>query len=320
MKKNKSAKLTIRKTFLISWITTIIAFFFTISAKNITANWPEYLLSLFLFNILLGLLSFFIIFFPRLIFPAKNKFHFKILLVIFVYLFFYIGIITVNGHGFIADQITTSNKITDVMNEGYAPKTFLTTPTPTETPTTTTKTLINADPIISCTSSHQNCIGQSINLKRSECASITCCQIGDTWKIYPSSEKCKEDQENYKKEKYPPCNLYGKTYNLTPEECASQQQYEAWLKSLGDSAQPLPNAPQQQEPTIDYSAQNQRNIELRSQCLKDVSVYCQQAETDVRRQCRALNLGDSSCQSKINSIIGQCNQLRSDCESKYPVN
>ncbi len=125
------------------------------------------------------------------------------------------------------------------------------TPSPTYIPTPTPKKVqpvyTDPDPVITCTSSYPNCSGQSIKAKQSACSKITCCQIGDKWSVYPSSDTCSQDQKAYYANKYVPtnsgttntytppsntneitCNVIGYsqsrnvwTYILTPAECDS---------------------------------------------------------------------------------------------------
>lgn len=61
-----------------------------------------------------------------------------------------------------------------------------------------TKRYVNPDPVTTCTSTSPNCVGEpGIKLKRSQCAYITCCQVGSKWTIYASSSQCKKDQASY---------------------------------------------------------------------------------------------------------------------------
>lgn len=60
--------------------------------------------------------------------------------------------------------------------------------------TTKTQQVVNSDPIIDCLSSHPNCNGETIRLKRSQCSKIFCCGFSDgRWVLYPSEEKCKQE-------------------------------------------------------------------------------------------------------------------------------
>jgi len=81
------------------------------------------------------------------------------------------------------------------------------TPIPTPSPTVTPKPYVNPDPITDCVSSYPNCKGESIRLKQSQCSNITCCQVGNTWSIYASVDKCKVAQSNVQTPKATQFNL-----------------------------------------------------------------------------------------------------------------
>lgn len=67
--------------------------------------------------------------------------------------------------------------------------------TPQELPPTSRPVVVNNDPVVDCLSSAPNCDGESIRLKQSQCKNITCCQVGNSWSVYSSSEKCKQAQQ-----------------------------------------------------------------------------------------------------------------------------
>lgn len=129
------------------------------------------------------------------------------------------------------------------------------TPNSTPKPTVPTKksTLINCN-------IHINCGGGTKQMTQSECVNSTCCQIGDRWYLYSSSNKCNEDQAEYAannkyvpsnvptripslkldpgpintdwvpQNQYPECTIYyptlerSETYiHLSPEECQQEQ-------------------------------------------------------------------------------------------------
>jgi hypothetical protein len=65
---------------------------------------------------------------------------------------------------------------------------------PTPTPTTKPKVYVNPDPITDCVSSHPNCNGETIRLKKSQCSTIYCCGFSDgRWILYSSKEKCEAE-------------------------------------------------------------------------------------------------------------------------------
>jgi hypothetical protein len=73
-------------------------------------------------------------------------------------------------------------------------------PNPSSTPIPTPKpakpAYVDPDPIIDCESSAPNCKGSSIRVHKSQCSKITCCQVGNSWSVYPTGEKCTEAQKN----------------------------------------------------------------------------------------------------------------------------
>lgn len=82
-------------------------------------------------------------------------------------------------------------------------------PIPTMMPTKVNKATIDPDPIIDCVSSSPNCSGSSIKGRRSQCSLITCCQIGNNWSVYSTSQKCKDAQNSYyQTNTYIPTNNY----------------------------------------------------------------------------------------------------------------
>lgn len=54
----------------------------------------------------------------------------------------------------------------------------------------------NADPIISCTMMAE-CGGKTYQITKSQCQQSTCCQIGNSWYIYPNNDSCSADQNKY---------------------------------------------------------------------------------------------------------------------------
>jgi hypothetical protein len=111
---------------------------------------------------------------------------------------------------------------------------------------------VESDPVITCTSSYPNCSGQSIQVRQSACSTITCCQVGDKWSVYPSENDCKAAQaavaptskpqpQNNAATKYPPCTInYSDLgaityYTIPPEECASKQTNQKVHEAQRDS-------------------------------------------------------------------------------------
>ncbi|MBI2019052.1 hypothetical protein HYS95_00090 [Candidatus Daviesbacteria bacterium] len=76
--------------------------------------------------------------------------------------------------------------------------------TPTATIKPSQKTVYtDPDPFIDCESSYPNCKGTSIRVRSSQCSKTTCCQVGTTWSIYPSNEKCDDAQKNFQSQQAP---------------------------------------------------------------------------------------------------------------------
>lgn len=85
---------------------------------------------------------------------------------------------------------------------------FTNRPTPTSTPSpsstpdgvpTTKPQAVNYDSVTDCVSSAPNCKGESIRLRQSQCKNIICCGFNDgRWEVYPSREKCEQEQNAYK--------------------------------------------------------------------------------------------------------------------------
>lgn len=190
------------------------------------------------------------------------------------------------------------------------------TPTPTSAPkpkveATTTK-VTNNDPIITCTSSHPNCMGQSIKVKQSACSNIYCCGLNGTWSVYATEALCRQaaqgsqnstntNSTSYTYPTYTPpvyyictlcyhslgtCTTYDHLYK-TKAECDQRQ---AEINAIGGS--PSYNNPTPQ-PTLDVDAYNARV----SQCQSDVV----HKYGNIEINCNAL-YGDSSATEACISI------------------
>ena len=161
-------------------------------------------------------------------------------------------------------------------------------PSPTETLTNTPTPVPQvyqapADPIITCNSTYPSCLGQSIQVRQSECPNITCCGFRNgTWRAELKNQ-CVIDQNNdssgsqagtqpingsagdgsgsintYNSPSYPPCTIYypasGTSQTFTtfsPETCKSFQD------SANLSAQPAPN-----QQSIDECKANCKSLEM----------------------------------------------------------
>lgn len=189
-------------------------------------------------------------------------------------------------------------------------------PTITLVPTPTITPYIDPDPIVNCESSYPNCKGSTIKARRSQCSKITCCGFNDgKWIVYETTAKCNEAQKSVEP-KLVSCVLSYGTFNLTESKCSEYKAKDGYAPSTYTYPTLIPVTTTQPQPVVDYAAQNQKNIELRADCLGGVATYqrSQQAIINARR-----DLGLSSKVNLTNSLTSQCDQMRRDCESKYPT-
>lgn len=188
-------------------------------------------------------------------------------------------------------------------------------PTPIYVPPTAAPTIyVDPDPIVNCGPGQNS--GQYVKDRRSNCINyVDCGFANNVWTLMLKSE-CDEKHA----EANPSCTIYypslgySKTYNMSPEDCKYYQGLASNEANTGN-ANVIP--PPIQQPTIDYAAQNQANIQLQSQCKADSANYYQQQEAAVRSN---RTLGDSSKQIDLNNLSNQANQAAQACESKYPTN
>ena len=184
--------LTLGRVFEFLWLAAILAFGLQIlvmaksSYPNNTA--PEWTIWILLTNIGLGIVFFIGVFLSRWKEISVNKFFPKIsYLWTFAAIYLLSAVIPVLAAGDITQKKTVPRE-----------SNFVQTITPSVTPTVPAqkKTVIDPDPIIDCESSYPNCKGSSIRVRKSQCSLITCCQVGSTWSIYQTTEKCKEAQKS----------------------------------------------------------------------------------------------------------------------------
>jgi|WetSurMetagenome_2_1015567.scaffolds.fasta_scaffold14471_5 hypothetical protein len=92
---------------------------------------------------------------------------------------------------------------------------------------------VDADPIVICQMG-ANCGGGVEYVKKSVCSAITCCQVSDTWAIYPSKQTCIDAQNRIQPSITPtptstptPTPFYTNAYLL--QQCLDQafQKYQA---------------------------------------------------------------------------------------------
>lgn len=160
------------------------------------------------------------------------------------------------------------------------------TPTPVATSTPTIKpknNYVDPDPVINC-NIHASCGGGTRQMRKSECANSTCCQVGNNWSMYPSKSACTQAQDNYYSVKtgassnnYPPCTVYypalgySQTYSyISPSQCLSWQN-SAKLNN-NNYTPPTTNYPTYvPSPTQDPYLQD---------LLDQLAIACQQAVSD----------------------------------------
>lgn len=102
-KKNKG--ITIRGTYFIFWITTIISFIFTINT-NSGGKMSNPLIIIFLINILAGIGFFIFLLLSKFTFkkPERNKFSLNAPILAAIYFSLYVTLMTLGGNGLVASQ------------------------------------------------------------------------------------------------------------------------------------------------------------------------------------------------------------------------
>lgn len=122
----KVNKFNLRRVFIIVWIASIFSFIFTIDTSNSGKFFPISLTLLFLGNILIGIISFFLAIFSNKLFKNFDNVKFISLLplIAFAYFIFYITALTINGYGLIAGMQTNGDAIMPTSSK----------PNPTSTP------------------------------------------------------------------------------------------------------------------------------------------------------------------------------------------
>lgn len=189
----KFVKKKINRAWDYFWITTILTFFcsafiiikFTNQDRNILGN--SVLSGLFGLNILIGVASFIVILVKIKFKETKPNFFNKNIFIICLVYFLVNSAIFVSAGYFGKDkaQVDTTIKKIDIVQ----------TPSPTNKPQK--QKAVESDPIIDCKSSSLNCNGSSIRVRKSQCSNITCCQIGNSWSVYPSNEECDKAQNEH---------------------------------------------------------------------------------------------------------------------------
>jgi hypothetical protein len=193
----------LQKLSLVIWLLTLVIFgIFVFIFNNYLSHPPidDKLSIAFFADIIIGVIAFISLFsttidnyFER----KKNKQEVKektklktsfslqspVVILLVIVIAFLLGALFFKGNNF-----TASDKAINPQ------PTSMPTPIPTPIPTKA-QVVVDSDPIIDCDSSYPNCKGTSIRVRRSQCSKITCCQVGNTWSIYPTNEKCDEAQK-----------------------------------------------------------------------------------------------------------------------------
>lgn len=139
--------------------------------------------------------------------------------------------------------------------------------------------------MVNCSVSNE-CGGGTKYLKKSECDTSTCCQIGGTWYFYTSKQKCNEDQKKNS----------GSGYNYD---------YSKNTNTIVTNI-PIPtssytySAPSQPTPTINQTAIDAANQERISRCQGDCRRTRDSNKIRIRNYYRALGgLGSSFYQQAL---------------------
>jgi len=193
-----------KRAWEIFWLTTLLTFFATLlivirfTKFDITLLCGNVLLALFLINICLGIFAFLAIFARYK--QNKNQISFltkNIIIICLIYLMTNSFVFAVEGYKSKTNE-EYKNKYYVTQPPVSAPTPFPTiaiSPSPTVKPVLKKITTTETDPVIDCESSSSNCNGSTIKVRKSQCSKITCCQIGNSWSVYPSDEKCDEAQK-----------------------------------------------------------------------------------------------------------------------------
>lgn len=279
-KSTKYNVISSRAAFFLFWLATVISFLSTLdpSGGNAGRIFPNFLILLFFVNILLGIVFFFAMFIKPIERFKQSNLSNYIPLVAVLYFLFYVVCMSIYGYGYIAS-------VTKRATPTPTPVPIISsTPTPILTPTPVTNTYvapIDSDPIVNCTSSYPSCNGSSIRLPRSQCSQITCCQIGNTWSVYPSSEKCKEAQNGTNPQPVPQQNTQQSAGNNT--YCWNNAYGYGYYTSSGDQC------------NLDNAKSSAYKICMDTQKIKS-------------------NTCDSACQTSSDQAKQACSGL-----SSYPV-
>jgi hypothetical protein len=184
------------------------------------------------------------------------------------------------------------------------------TPTVTSTPTTkpvqktavkpTLIPTIDPNPIVSC-KIHASCGGGSIQMRKNECDNSICCEVGGTWRIYPSKSECNQAQEQYWKDYYA-----NKTYDSPTK---------VYVPVI------VPQNPVVSSTPIPVPTAKVDNTAANSQCKGAVRDWLQEAQLSLQRTARANGTLDSSWfEGESTKLENQARNALNQCDALYPIN
>lgn len=126
---------------------------------------------------------------------------------------------SINQSGMLDEE--TTNKFNEVY--GNQTRSYYLNLYPTNVPVEIKQVNItNIDPIIDCVSSYPNCNGSSIKAPQSQCSKITCCQVGSSWSVFATVEKCKEAQNNTQQQTAPQNTVVNQGYTAPQNTVKTQ--------------------------------------------------------------------------------------------------
>lgn len=168
----------------------------------------------------------------------------------------------------------------------------------------------NLDPIISC-KLQEECGGQTIQIKKSECDKNICCFIGgDQWETL-SQEDCTTKQNKYDDEQQQKYEDELKTYNDSWEKYLqdlqkSNEEYEAQKDELND----------------EYLLQQEAYLEYQNTtCKQDALNEYLESKSQITQIYASNNTIDSSAYEwEIDRLDSDYQAILDNCDYQYPVN
>ena len=145
--------------------------------------------------------------------------------------------------------------------------------TPTQIPTT------DLDPIINCTSSHPNCLGQSIKGKQSECKNIYCCVYPDKAVLLSDKSQCVSSSNQQAKSNIDCIGPDGKHSQKTQKECDGFN--AAWRKPQQANRNNVPN---NQSGTVNCKTQSGWVNMTKDDCTKAQNAWGNQILDSAKQQ------------------------------------